>query len=173
MRSILISIRPKWCELIANIIKMVEVRKTKPKFETPFKCYIYCTNDKEILWVSRVAERVFCPQKIASIFAAKDVGGAYKANGKVIGEFICNQIDTVMCVNTPCMQYITVNDRMDMFFSDVSGLDVDTLGAYIGFNKEGYGWHISDLVIYDEPKELSEFGLKKPPQSWCYTENVA
>lgn len=24
-------------------------------------------------------------------------------------------------------------------------------------SKNGYGWHISDLVIYDKPRELSEF----------------
>ncbi len=34
--------------------------------------------------------------------------------------------------------------------------------------KQLYGWHISDLVIYDEPKDLGEFSIKKPPQSWCY-----
>ena len=58
-------------------------------------------------------------------------------------------------------------------------------------NGEGYAWHISDLVIFDEPKELSDFKhctektciygkchkymhclktLTKAPQSWCYVE---
>lgn len=41
MKSALISIKPKYCELIANGKKTIEVRKTKPKLETPFKCYIY------------------------------------------------------------------------------------------------------------------------------------
>lgn len=49
---------------------------------------------------------------------------------------------------------------------------------------EVFGWHVSDLVIYDKPKELSEFSglrqtkfglepvsLKRPPQSWCYIES--
>lgn len=43
MKSVLISIHPKWCEKIANGEKTIEVRKTKPKLDTPFKCYIYCT----------------------------------------------------------------------------------------------------------------------------------
>ena len=47
MKSVLISIQPKWCELIASGKKTVEVRKTKPKLETPFKVYIYCTQGKE------------------------------------------------------------------------------------------------------------------------------
>ena len=48
MKSVLISIKPKWCELIANGEKTIEVRKTKPKLETPFKCYIYCAKGKPI-----------------------------------------------------------------------------------------------------------------------------
>ena len=43
MKAVLISIRPKWCEKISSGEKTIEVRKTKPKLETPFKCYIYCT----------------------------------------------------------------------------------------------------------------------------------
>ena len=43
MKSVLMSIRPEWCEKIANGKKTIEVRKTRPKLETPFKVYIYCT----------------------------------------------------------------------------------------------------------------------------------
>lgn len=43
MKSVLISIQPRWCELIASGKKTIEIRKTKPKLETPFKVYIYCT----------------------------------------------------------------------------------------------------------------------------------
>lgn len=39
-------------------------------------------------------------------------------------------------------------------------------------NQPIFGWHISDLKIYDEPKELSEFGLTRSPQSWCYVEEI-
>ena len=45
-KSVMLSIRPKWCEKIANGEKTIEVRKTKPNLETPFKCYIYCTLPK-------------------------------------------------------------------------------------------------------------------------------
>jgi len=47
MESVLISIQPKWCELIASGKKTIEVRKTRPKLDTPFKVYIYCTKDKK------------------------------------------------------------------------------------------------------------------------------
>lgn len=48
-KAVLISIRPGWCEKIANGEKTIEVRKTRPKLETPFKCYIYCTKSPPYL----------------------------------------------------------------------------------------------------------------------------
>ena len=45
-KAVMLSIRPKWCEKIASGKKTIEVRKTRPKLETPFKCYIYCTLPK-------------------------------------------------------------------------------------------------------------------------------
>lgn len=47
MKSVLIAIRPKWCEKIASGKKTIEVRKSRPKIEMPFKCYIYRTTEKE------------------------------------------------------------------------------------------------------------------------------
>lgn len=171
MKSVLISIHPKWCELIANGKKTVEVRKTRPKIETPFKVYIYCTRNNHKHALHTYINSGYGRENFGTIGhwrSGKDTVdvnshlpayryNAYLAEGKVIGEFVCDKIDTVMSVNTPCMVYFTVNDKMDMFFSDISCLDVDELGAYIGFNKEGYGLHISDLVIYDQPRELREF----------------
>ena len=186
-RVVIISIQPKWCELIASGKKTVEVRKTKPKLQTPFKCYIYCTNGKEKLWVLKETERAFTPAKIASICAAKDVGGTYQANGKVIGEFVCDRADYVR----------NYGDAVDSYDCKASCLTAAEIIDYAK-DKNGnfiytYGWHISNLIIYDKPKELSEFVkfekcpytgmvdcskwsehhcLKRPPQSWCYVEEM-
>ena len=73
MKSVLISIQPKWCELIASGKKTVEVRKTRPKLETPFKVYIYCSKG-------------FKPN---TSYSYKTWAGY----GKVIGEFVCDRID--------------------------------------------------------------------------------
>lgn len=43
MKAVLISIKPNWCKLIWSGMKTVEVRKTRPKLETPFRVYVYCT----------------------------------------------------------------------------------------------------------------------------------
>ena len=171
MKSILISIRPKWVEKIASRKKTVEVRGTAPK-EVPFKAYIYCTKEKkqdDIIWAGVCGDRG-------------------KWNGRVIGEFICNnasELDYVYYWNNgyefaTCLTYRQVADY--------------------GKGKTLYGWHISDLKIYGSPKELSEFSrpcsysglcfsckrtsfkkdgnllcntkITRPPQSWMYVEDL-
>jgi predicted transcriptional regulator len=154
MKSVLISIQPKWCELIALGKKTVEVRKTRPKIEAPFKVYIYCTNWKDnTYWKNHYKDKL----------------------GKVIGEFVCDEIFALWSgySGNNGDDCLTFNGRESYL-----GFDKD------GSNKMGYGWHISNLVIYDKPRELSEFrkpkmptGLRyendaitRPPQSWCYVE---
>ena len=179
MKSVLMSIKPEWCEKIANGWKTMELRKTKPKIELPFKVYIYCTNNKDMLWVTRENERN-C-EKIASRCMAKSVGGATKANGKVIGEFVCDYVQEVFPTGLfDGDDRLTVCGNEDMPL-DKYCLTEEQVRAYIG-DKKAYGWHIYNLVIYNKPKELSEFvGLRKtkfgfepvgvkPPQSWCYME---
>jgi predicted transcriptional regulator len=48
-KAVLISIKPKWCDLIRQGRKTVEVRKTCPKLEVPFKVYIYETMDGKVV----------------------------------------------------------------------------------------------------------------------------
>lgn len=184
-KAVLISIQPKWCGLIASGKKTLEVRKTKPQIETPFKCYIYCTKDrKQKFWTGR--RYSYADERSHNAF---DKCG----NSKVIGEFICD------CIMRHC----------EMANADIAEqrgrIRREELLAYSD-GKELFGWHISNLVIYDEPKELSKFytkcdeaceecdlwknvkvnadeydmdcssdfyghrPLKKPPQSWCYME---
>lgn len=163
-KAVLISIKPKWVEKIASGEKTVEVRRTAPQLLPPFKCYIYATKatkwfrsgimltSDESLWLSNGKI------KMCDGFELWANGEDYQCvNGKVIGEFVCNMVDIVASIRTPCMDYITVNDKRNTHFSDISCLNVDELGKYLGFNKDGYGWHISDLKIYDKPRELSEF----------------
>lgn len=158
MKAVLISIRPKWCGLIASRKKTIEVRKTRPKIETPFKCYIYCPKGGTLLAHS-VDEEL------------------YVVNGKVIGEFVCDRIDIIDVIDNETMTYIRVNQKADMFITQETCLKINGLQRYLD-DKSGYGWHISDLKIYDEPKELKEFrkpdgdALKKAPQSYMFVEEV-
>lgn len=151
MKSVLISIQPKWCELIASGKKTVEVRKTKPKLETPFKVYIYCTKERrktdfitksEVFGYINAPEHTFCNR-------AKE----YDANGKVIGEFVCDKIDEF---SVPYPAYFSEIDSNAESIIKSACLKPMDIHAYNGTHQT-YGWHITDLIVYDEPRELSEF----------------
>ena len=190
MKAVLISIQPQWCELIASGRKTIEVRKTRPKIETPFKCYVYCSKGKTFLYKNPNNGELFL-----------DSNGGYRGGdyedrfltGKVIGEFVCDDI---------------IEDKRGEnadVFSKFALLSLEEQKKY-GKNKPLYGWHISDLQIYDKPKELGEFRkpcnhindcctckeaefqyyddelrglickreipLTRPPQSWCHVEEL-
>lgn len=163
MKAVLISIRPKWCEKIASGEKTIEVRKMRPKLDTPFKCYIYCTlqgcND-------------FFRVDLGGDVAKFNRGKWADRKGKVVGEFICDRI----------YELAPLNHAPD----DVEKQACLTREEIVNYLKgTGYGWHISDLRIYDEARELSEFtglrntrfgaapyDIKRTPQSWCYVEET-
>ena len=134
-KAVLISIRPEWCQKIMAGRKTIEVRRTRPKMNPPFKCYIYKCG-----------------------------------NGKIIGEFLCDQI---------------IEDRTyghNEEFYRAACMSAYDAAAY-AMQSPMYGWHISDLRVYDHQRDLWEFtGLRetkyglapgpitRPPQSWRYVE---
>ena len=156
MTEIMLSIRPKWCELIASGRKTIEVRKTKPKCDMPFKVYIYCTEDFRTSTKDR-NHKFWIGEPINGIS-----DGRYLGNGKIIGEFVCKAILPISITDSD------TNIRLALRELPYTCLTDKEIMAYLGNGKTGYGWHISDLVIYDKPKDLSDFGMKRPPQSWCY-----
>lgn len=180
-KAVLISIQPIWCEKIASGEKVVEVRKTRPKLETPFKCYIYET--KGFLRVGN--------ENLNSV-----VGGS--GRGKVVGEFVCDAVYSIDAEHVPALKDAFHGISCNEFLRK-SCLSAYDLLNYLTASEQqisieyrpGYGWHISDLVIYDQPKQLSEFKrhdpsydfasfgevdractVTRPPQSWCYVEEM-
>lgn len=172
MKSVLISTRPQWCAKICHEIgkdetgksiyeKRIEVRKTAPK-EVPFKAYIYMTATKERC---RFWEYITAYQN--------SMGDIVDGSQKVIGEFICNTVDEYP------YDYCDGVDIDDDTILETA-IDREDINIYAK-GKTLYGWHISDLKIYDKPRELSEFGkvgfghevpLKRPPQSYMYVEDL-
>lgn len=195
-KAVLISILPKWCEMIANGEKTVEVRKTRPKLKPPFKCYIYCTNKKPFLVWGDVFrgnwDTEFTHLYGYSCKKAEEIWDVF--NGRIMGEFTCADILPIgrrgfdhnfdYC-------YLSLrdfgNDDIEPYIRAVreSRLSKSDLHNYAKDNPFLYAWQISDLEVYDTPKELSEFSrlrqtkfglepvsLKRPPQSWCYVEDL-
>lgn len=176
-KAVMLSIRPKWVEKIANGEKTIEVRKTCPKLETPFKCYIYCTLPKY-------------PHE--DFIATNYPRPQFYGGGKIIGEFTCDRIYEIRKRGIPenfdyC--YLSLNEwgnddiETEIRAISASCVSKEELNAYGAKAPLLYGWHISDLRIYDAPRELSEFtglrdtrfgaapyDIKRAPQSWCYVE---
>lgn len=156
-KTVMISIKPKWCELISNGKKTIEVRKTRPKLETPFKCYIYCTKDGND----------YNPNK--NLWKRDKTGFNWLLNGKVIGEFVCDTIysineafSDISCDDFLCKSCLSAYELLEYLTASDQQISIEY--------KVGYGWHISDLVIYDIPKPLDKFPLITSPQSWCYVQ---
>ncbi len=173
MKAVLYSINRPHTDNIKSGLKLWEIRKSKPNIPVPFTAFTYETKKK---------------------------GGC----GKVIGEFICDRIEMV---NAQCSDY-----GIDLFYHDCATegcLIENEVNRYFNIPEDkdlrvmkgnGYALHISNLKIYDKPKELIEFFkpcpnsnedyrclscdcladsdyggyctnyLTRPPQSWCYVE---
>lgn len=171
--AILLSIKPYNCELIFENKKLIEIKKAKPKIKPPFKCYIYCTAGDYPFF------RIVNLESTESYHITS-------YNKKIIGEFICDKILEIK------------SDYNDYHFYDISDDNLsnsymDQYDLYLyGKGKTLYGWHISDLIVYDNPKELDEFSkaiecyrgkqksdyvgcwdceVAQPPKQWIYVRN--
>ena len=152
-RAILLSVSPKRCGLITSGRKALEIRKSKPKLEVPFKVYIYCTKGRTLhFWRSRTYS--YADDRNHNAF---DLCG----DGKVIGEFMCNRV----------YQYTTTNvNGADIEESEVisqSCLSRKELDAYehSAEPKENciylvglYCWHITGIKVYDRPIDMQKPG---------------
>lgn len=175
MRAVLMSVSPKEVEAIANGVKTLILKKTKPKLETPFKVYIYCTKNKR-QWLRKVGtsvREIFITENIDVLGRTDKVkavigdegtfweNGGY--NGRAIGEFVCDSIETLSEKDL----FYGMDELSCSRIEEYSCADLDELLRYKGTNENLYGWGISNLVIYDKPKELSEFS-KTCDNYWRY-----
>ena len=167
MKAILISIKPKWVAKILNGEKTIEIRKTMPKCDLPINVYIYCTKEDSLCRLKDYPkDRYVCEQEFkCNDFPKLDSG--YDGKGKIVAKFTLNEI------TMPFLKDIT----------KTSCLTVEELRNYLK-GKPCYAWHIDNLVIFDKPKELSEFKqewydcgnnfhskpLTKAPQSYMFVE---
>ena len=148
-KEVLISIRPEWCAKIVSGEKSLEIRRTKPTIETPFKCHIYCTSIK----------RVNLDQYVR--IHAMTGGRIDELQGNVIADFIC---DKIIDIGVP---YPAYSAQMNQEILEAACLSYSEMHKYAG-HKTVYGLHISVLHIFDHSKSLHEYGMIRPPQSWCY-----
>lgn len=155
MKSIMTSVSPYLCEKITNGQCKILVRKSAPK-EVPFKAYIYCTKTKN-KWSLCDYEGAY----------RNSVGEIVYAQQHVIGEFICNKVEEIIPDYNPVTEKFFYGYVIDTTPTCLSEKEFQNYGR----NKPLYGWHISDLKIYDKPKELSEFYRPCSYSGICYSCN--
>lgn len=187
MKAILMSIKPKWCTKIFNGEKTVEVRKTVPKLELPFKVYVYCTKEK------------------GGAKIINDCLNSVYVGGKVVGEYVCKNVEkfnvgSLRSDDIEKLGCLSYTELINYFYKPWE-LDGKTA-------KQGKAIHISAVKFYDKPKALGEFRkpckrnyecenpimceyleydalydgafncscirpyITRPPQSWCYVEEI-
>ena len=162
MKSILISIKPKYVADILNHKKTIEIRKTMPKCDLPIDVYIYCTKDKETIAINPYGGYAVVPNKYKNEYFNVKVDAKFTLN-KVEHferEYLSRYIDDY---------YYDNGEPLNKKFYKNTCLTENELFDYIG-GKGGYAWHISNLEIFDKPMELWQFGVKHSPQSFCYVE---
>ena len=169
MKAILMSIRPEWCDLIIRGQKTIDVRKTRPKLETPFKVYIYCTKaPQQLITIFKDGEETMDGEihhgKPVFVKFNKLLPDSIRGNTQmVIGEFICDDIRRIG------PEYCIVKEDIESAIAG-SCLTVPQVKDYAGWKsgmsyadlKDLYGWHISNFKLYEEPVKLKDFWGMKP-----------
>lgn len=128
MSAVLASIKPRHTTNIKAGKKTLEVRKTKPNIPTPFKVYVYETKD----------------------------GG--EGAGAVVCEFVCDYIRVIdaydFIVREDAEKALKGSELTPQEAKNYAGWKPGTPRAEC---KPLYGWHISELKVYDVPRGLGEF----------------
>ena len=142
MKSVLASLKPYYYYLVGEGIKEIEVRKNMPKASDW---------NKEVL---------FYMSKDVKSFAKipKEFQGKYRKHfGKVGMQIVCDEVYEWK------YDYCDGVDIDDDLILDTC-LDREDINIYAK-GKTLYGWHISDLKIYDKPKPIMQF-YKPCPIEW-------
>ena len=166
-KAVMLSIRPKWCEKICCGEKTIEVRKTRPKLETPFKAYIYCSQGND----------------------ARRLRGSW---GKVIGEFTCDRIYELAPLNhapddVEKQACLTREEIVNYLKGTGYGWHIVNLKIYDAPRELSEFWRscpeyselstnclLCENVCGDSDEtDCNTDGriyLRRAPQSWCYVE---
>lgn len=129
------------------------------------KCLIYCTKSKDNKLIRYYGDKHTLITKKHTIMPNPD----FYLNGKIVAQFDCENI-IEFDINGKHLGY-AINLKPII---EKSCLSLEEMKKYIG-DKKGYAIHISNLKIFDSPKELSNYcidlkngflkSLEKAPQN--------
>lgn len=178
MKAIMISIKSKWCAKIMNGEKTIEVRKSKA--------------------LARAIQKLIDERGYVEIYVYYNKGSRRfprcVLNGKVVFKFRCYKVEEIDCIASDNGFAIKRYKTKELSIVDImekSCLVFEDLKDYLCYSN-GYAIYISNLEIFDKPKELDDFkhyikrrfclvgggigediflqSLEKAPQNFCYVE---
>lgn len=174
MKAIMISDHPKWCALMMNGDKTIEVRAGTALYKAIQKLIDEYGYADIFVHCSKIQRKHYHLIEVIDIDTGKTeyevdyyIGSGdyldYCYDGKVAFKFRCYKVEEIKAIqhwdmNTPFYWTKTLNNNLRL--QKASCLFDTEIYMYLG-SKQGYAIHISDLEIFDKPKELSEFKIKK------------
>lgn len=151
MKSILLSIKPEWVAKILNGEKTIEIRKSMPKCDLPIDVYIYCTKEDNLCCIKRIDRDRYICGKDFDLRVFPHLSSGYDGKGKVVAKFTLNDAWFLGSFMYDC-------ECEHSFFLKPSCLTPKEVCEYSEYGKKClYAWHIEDLVIFDRPRDISEF----------------
>ena len=193
MKAIMISIKPKWCAKIMNGEKTIEVRKNKALANAIQKLidengyadiYVYCSKDDKNILFYQFVNYGDDSEEYYDIAPLKDliVENEEVFNGKVAFKFRCYKVEEIKIHFLNKQLTYRIASRYDYTTKSLSNsqlkklscLSNDEMNNYFKYvydkNVVGTAIPISNLEIFDRPKELSEF--KRPQECWYDDHNM-
>lgn len=124
------------------------------------KLLLYCTKKKPNLNKLYGKNWFYFGEKLTDL----DV----KLNGKIVAQCDCEKIDNITYNGWWNCYANSEEINYDTFFDEINTcLTQEQISKYLK-NGVGYALHLSNLEVFDVPKELSDFGVRKAPQNMCY-----
>ena len=147
MKAILISIKPKYVADILNGKKTIEIRKTMPKCDLPIDVYIYCSKNGELNY------------ELTSDFISWLIDKKWR--GKVVAKFTLNKVEEHHIL--PSERIMPFNGNVEPKLKNLCLTKEEVMAYGKGQDYQAFLWYIDNLVIFDKPKELSEFSAFRKP----------
>lgn len=179
MISIVIAMRSLWACKILNKDKKIEVRKGLALYNALKKAEEKGEEVEFLMYVTKAKPRLYGPDIDKCFHAVVGKGPISKElNGKVVARFTLREVERIEGVYDELYQEFEISDIHRL--SIESCVDEDDLidylsnGKYNNNSNDMYGCalRISNLEIFDKPKTLADYGLKRAPESWGYTKEA-
>ena len=203
-KAIMIADKPIWCAKIMNEDKTIEVRRNKALYKATKKLieeqgyatfFMYCSqNGGNLVYGDDFNGGSFYSHyAITRGYSKKDADRIFGLlNGKVVAKFTVRKVEKIYVgfgVKYQDGKIGITYDKFDYSLLKKACLTEDDLINYLKpriydtydyYDTDFFAYHIEDLVIFDKPKELSEFkrdkgvyyeNITKAPQNFCYVES--